>query len=1392
MSGEQSEDSSSGSPLPVRRRARQGIEPETGVSNEIPHPEAKARRLLKPTGESTKKAPRTRQPRVKKGLKKASRGVYKPPPSRKADPNHVRWQRQKDKEHIAEFTRTYDDSTDEDRQTLRRERIRELKKRVEKLEGRQYRRSNSNRSRPHSKHITATSPPSRRREGGRALVGSGSRQRESRRDTGQGREARLPREQRVRGNERSRVKARGREKWADEADSVSFEDSAKLLLQSVMAKTPANGHLDNRNKVMSVASRGDETKLSRNGLAEYNRKPQQKQALDPVEAKDKKTRRPKGGVISLPSAKPTASGSSANKAGVLFSLLEEYKKQKSGRRNQAIAFNELASRAIPTMGKQGAARESRDSSRKAEFRSHTDHQKLYDVAKRMESRLRGLEKEEWKTALANHAAEAASVRSDLRDVYVDIVMRAPTFALAKNIALRVWMTYYREIQRVKSTMRPRGPQEGVEKLSLILEDGKKFFNGFIECVCVRFNLYPKQRVEDRSDDLERERSSLKEFLIRQYGKPDESEGKRMARAIGRIVSELYMSLGDMERYKAKFVVNHNKENSQKNKSEVKACVTRAKVLYNLAALTTPGYGKAHNQLAMLAGSDYLEAIFQYCLSIHSIEAFPAQENLLAAFEGSRKGYEKLMASNLPKDPAARRRVILPRFAISLVRLAGVLYTKIDMERAAGIFNECIKAYRWCLESKQVTDGILMRVVVLCIVLAQKGRLAHNTPFHDPKTPLATSEKTENSSRHGHLMAGPKAAMSEITLVAMDLVFEIFGAAARKASGDLKILRFLAPLSALCLWISRNPFVLLETPSTERRREFLAALARIANGVTSIKSASVRPNTQALDLVLGFMPLGALPEFAARPPSPLRPLDGAFSKTDQKAKALGSWVVDSETEGIYTSRSSCTLKSKSLKKWRTVLTSQEIKIGDKSDSITLDSYSTKDNNFGVVIGVVPADFPEDTRLPIGWNVPGVALICGTGQILGGDGEPRPYTEPLSKEDIVGIVINPEDDGTIKFMRNGEDLGPAATGIGKGPFRLGVSLIKSRIVTLVPHGYKREAEKKVKKAFFDLKWQIRGIIAGAQSTLATDPATNRYLPHTKNQPQPAAESKKLGSEKLDSEKLGSEEKNLDSLRVGNNDGEDIKILDDDEDSDRQTDTEGQNESKVDDISALELKGKKGVLSGGDDLVAIARARAARARVEAESKEFQLVSNIMEAASSKTQNTQTGGVAAAAKAIKEELPLLILDLPNICMRHGNHQIFSCAGIQICIDYFKAKGFKRLVAFVPAHLLDYDHVGKHRALVRLGLETKKGAKTKMPDNVSLLLSLKEEGHVVPTPPQDYDDSYCIAYAHLHGGYVVTNDKYRDCGIPGVTREWLRAHLMTFTFVENEFIPNPDFKFKR
>lgn len=113
-------------------------------------------------------------------------------------------------------------------------------------------------------------------------------------------------------------------------------------------------------------------------------------------------------------------------------------------------------------------------------------------------------------------------------------------------------------------------------------------------------------------------------------------------------------------------------------------------------------------------------------------------------------------------------------------------------------------------------------------------------------------------------------------------------------------------------------------------------------------------------------------------------------------------------------------------------------------------------------------------------------------------------------------------------------------------------------------------------------------------------------------------------------------------------------------------------------------------------------------------------------------------------------------------------------------------------------------------------------------------------------DDSYCIRYARAHGGVVVTNDMYRyviDCPnevcLPAcmvgqgnaskridsamipmtdthryvlllqscrdqlqklegdkegreAMRKWLKGHLISFTFVGDEFIPNPDFRFEK
>ncbi len=47
-----------------------------------------------------------------------------------------------------------------------------------------------------------------------------------------------------------------------------------------------------------------------------------------------------------------------------------------------------------------------------------------------------------------------------------------------------------------------------------------------------------------------------------------------------------------------------------------------------------------------------------------------------------------------------------------------------------------------------------------------------------------------------------------------------------------------------------------------------------------------------------------------------------------------------------------------------------------------------------------------------------------------------------------------------------------------------------------------------------------------------------------------------------------------------------------------------------------------------------------------------------------------------------------------------------------------------------------------------------------------------------------------------MTNDKFRDhvdkhnAGNKRELRQWLKAHCLTFTFVNDEFLPNPDFVF--
>ncbi|POM79569.1 Hypothetical protein PHPALM_2721 [Phytophthora palmivora] len=123
----------------------------------------------------------------------------------------------------------------------------------------------------------------------------------------------------------------------------------------------------------------------------------------------------------------------------------------------------------------------------------------------------------------------------------------------------------------------------------------------------------------------------------------------------------------------------------------------------------------------------------------------------------------------------------------------------------------------------------------------------------------------------------------------------------------------------------------------------------------------------------------------------------------------------------------------------------------------------------------------------------------------------------------------------------------------------------------------------------------------------------------------------------------------------------------------------------------------------------------------------------------------------ADEDQQRLIVIDAPNVAMRHGKGKVFSSVGIELAVNYFQALGH-RVVAFIPDYMLQSDEERAKREEQGDVLTA-----AKIPDDVALLERLMLKGVLIPTPPQDYDDSYSIHYAGLHNGYVVTNDLFRD-----------------------------------
>lgn len=143
---------------------------------------------------------------------------------------------------------------------------------------------------------------------------------------------------------------------------------------------------------------------------------------------------------------------------------------------------------------------------------------------------------------------------------------------------------------------------------------------------------------------------------------------------------------------------------------------------------------------------------------------------------------------------------------------------------------------------------------------------------------------------------------------------------------------------------------------------------------------------------------------------------------------------------------------------------------------------------------------------------------------------------------------------------------------------------------------------------------------------------------------------------------------------------------------------------------------------------------------------------------------------------LRAVVVDGSNVAMLHGRKEVFSCAGLRECLNYFLERGHPEVLIFIPQYRREQP-------------------RSDSPITDQHILQ-EIERHIIYTPSRNvngrrvvcHDDRYILRTAELKDAVIVSNDEYRD-----LTREnpaWrkiVEERLLMFTFVEDKFMPPDD-----
>lgn len=160
------------------------------------------------------------------------------------------------------------------------------------------------------------------------------------------------------------------------------------------------------------------------------------------------------------------------------------------------------------------------------------------------------------------------------------------------------------------------------------------------------------------------------------------------------------------------------------------------------------------------------------------------------------------------------------------------------------------------------------------------------------------------------------------------------------------------------------------------------------------------------------------------------------------------------------------------------------------------------------------------------------------------------------------------------------------------------------------------------------------------------------------------------------------------------------------------------------------------------------------------------------------QIVGAKKAAANTSSNLRPVVIDGSNVAMSHGRQDVFSCKGIQLCVDWFRNRGHREITVFVPSW-------------------RKEASRPEKPiTDQEMLYNLERDGILVFTPSRKvngrrivcYDDRFIIKLAAETDGIVVSNDNFRDLARENSKwRETVEQRLLMYSFVGDMFMVPDD-----